>query len=557
MNYASLSKPFLYPSQLKYRLGLAKKRLTHYPVDSMNFIMMDLERPRLRSRHAHWCTYDLTGRMLQFYSLAEGVDGEHIEVLNELFERIMNNRHKSGVFGNAFEYTGESPEKATYIGTHFMSGLVNYYELTGDMRALNAAQACAEFLFAKGDAFYAEMANPFGPHKMSCWIAEGFAELYKQTQKEVYLDAVRRIASECMGQLQGAHSHGYMTTLRGILKAAIYAEDAELAEFVRVRRQEIIDRGCMYPNGDISEMFPESPRNEGCSIADWIMLNLLYGFYFDDSSAYELAEYSLWNALYFNQFVTGGFGHRYFGEHGYKTYIEEAWWCCTENCGMCLTETARHAVTMKNGLLKLNFLIPGQYTIKTPSGEIRVCVTTKYPTNAETIIRVEGTQDDMELRIPSCIRAASCRRVNNPLGYTLYLDGKMGHYTEIRNDRMVVKYGPLVIAPMMYHWDLMTAVEQENTVPEGYCHEALKGRDFKLALTDPDENGFYRLKHDPLPEWSIFEEGEMAGISGGEAASAYIPVVFPDGTKKELFFQPLCSATSNLTLMDIVSDFTI
>lgn len=24
----------------------------------------------------------------------------------------------------------------------------------------------------------------------------------------------------------------------------------------------------------------------------------------------------------------------------------------------------------------------------------------------------------------------------------------------------------------------------------------------------------------------------MTGISGGEAASAYIPVVFPDGTKK-------------------------
>ena len=60
----SLSKPLLYDSQLKARLGLAKKRLESYPLHSMNFVMMDLERPRLRTRHAHWCTYDLMGRTL-------------------------------------------------------------------------------------------------------------------------------------------------------------------------------------------------------------------------------------------------------------------------------------------------------------------------------------------------------------------------------------------------------------------------------------------------------------------------------------------------------------
>ena len=58
----SLGKPFLFDSQLKYRLNLAKKRLESYPLDNMNFVMMDLERPLLRTRHAHMCTYDLTGR---------------------------------------------------------------------------------------------------------------------------------------------------------------------------------------------------------------------------------------------------------------------------------------------------------------------------------------------------------------------------------------------------------------------------------------------------------------------------------------------------------------
>lgn len=71
----ALAKPYLYDSQLKYRLNLAKKRLENYPLDSMNFVMMDLERPRLRSRHADICTYDLTGRTLNFYACTEGIDG--------------------------------------------------------------------------------------------------------------------------------------------------------------------------------------------------------------------------------------------------------------------------------------------------------------------------------------------------------------------------------------------------------------------------------------------------------------------------------------------------
>jgi len=217
--------------------------------------------------------------------------------------------------------------------------------------------------------------------------------------------------------MQGAHSHGYLTTLRGILKAGVLAGDEELIQFVKERRQEILDKGCVYPNGDISEAFPRvSARNEGCSIADWIMLNLLYAHYFDEDEAYEMVDHSLWNALYFNQFVTGGFGHRYFGKNGYRTYIEEAWWCCTQNSGMALSEVARHVVTMKDGRLKLNFFIPGEYTVPT-------------------------------------------------------------------------------------------------------------------------------------------EKGEMAGISGGEAATAHVQVILPNRKKAEIVFQPLCSATTNLCLMDIVSDF--
>ena len=554
MTCSALAKPFLFDSQLKYRLGLAKKRLEHYPVDSMNFMMMDLERPRLRSRHADWCTYDLTGRTLFFYSRADGIDGEHIARLPELYGRIMNNRRPSGAFGNRLERTDKSPEESDYFGTHFISGLVSYYDLTGDMRALNAAQESAQFLLDRWDAVKKRMTGT-GPNAMECWITEPFAELYRVTKEEKYLDVVRSITKECVGAMEKAHSHGYLTTLRGIIKAAIYADDRELAEFVRVRRQEILEKGGVLPNGDISEMFPISFRNEGCSIADWIMLNLYYAHYYNDAQAYAEAEHALWNALYFNQFVTGGFGQRYLSRHGYRTYVEEAWWCCTPNAGTCMAELARQVVTVRNGELKLNFLIPGRYTVQTPEGEVVVTVTTGYPTKARTIVTVTGTKEEINVRVPACVKAYTCRRVETGCGYELHLDGKLGHTVEKKGDRYIVQYGPLVIAPMIYMWGDNKTDLAGSTVPTGYAHDSLLSSNAALAVGAPDEDGLYHFPHDPFPDWQVFEEGEMAGISGGEAASAHVPVVMPDGQRLELFMQPLCGATSNLTLMDIPVSF--
>ena len=83
------AKPKLSNSQLSFRIGLARKRTALYPMDSMDFILMDLERPDLSSRHAHWCTGDLSGRTLEFLSCAEGIDGKNDERLAELFDRVL------------------------------------------------------------------------------------------------------------------------------------------------------------------------------------------------------------------------------------------------------------------------------------------------------------------------------------------------------------------------------------------------------------------------------------------------------------------------------------
>ena len=140
----SLCQPSLAPSQLSFRLGLARTRSSAYPMDSMDFIMMDLERPEGCSRHAHWCTGDLTGRLLEFLSCAEQVDGKSDPRLDALFERILKQRRPSGLFSRYHDQATNASEEHFRAGSgRLFPGVIRYYELTGDDRALQAAEGLA------------------------------------------------------------------------------------------------------------------------------------------------------------------------------------------------------------------------------------------------------------------------------------------------------------------------------------------------------------------------------------------------------------------------------
>ena len=103
------AKPCLSQSQLSFRIGLARERTQKYPMDDMNFILMDLERPEQSSRHAHWCAGDLTGRTLEFLSTADGVDGVTDERLPEMFNRILNTQRLRCDTNTAFTVRRKPP----------------------------------------------------------------------------------------------------------------------------------------------------------------------------------------------------------------------------------------------------------------------------------------------------------------------------------------------------------------------------------------------------------------------------------------------------------------
>ena len=92
----------MYECPLLERLKLAKQGCRIYPMDDMDFIMADLERPESFQRHADQCTGDLTGRYLEFLASSMPLDGSDEERMHELFWRALKCKSSSGPIGRAF-----------------------------------------------------------------------------------------------------------------------------------------------------------------------------------------------------------------------------------------------------------------------------------------------------------------------------------------------------------------------------------------------------------------------------------------------------------------------
>ena len=549
----TLCRPALGASQLGFRLGLARLRTVAYPMDSLDFIMIDLERPEGSSRHASWCTGDLTGRLLEFLSVAEGVDGKSDPRLGTLFERILKQRRPSGLFSRYHERSSGPPEKHFLAGSgRLFPGLVRHFELTGDARALDAAAGLAARLWSVRDDWRKHLQTT-SCRVIEAWVSEPFARLYAIDHDPRWLEFCGMIREHLGPCDVPCHSHGYQSTLRGLQAAALATGDLSWNEKPEQSRRMIIERRFETADGSICESFPRSSRNEGCSIADWLMLNLNAGLILDDDAAYDKAERIFWNALSFNQWVTGGFGHRALKAGGYGMPLEEAWWCCVHEAGMALSEMARHVVTARGGTLRVNFLVAGRYTVPLADGkEAMVTIATDYPAKAEATIEAVGVTAGMKVRVrvPGCVRGATVRESRDDRKVRLTFRGRLGHRVEPWGTGVVLMYGPLVLVPASYGFGSEKLTEADRQAPAGYVAESLPaGVPTLVPGAIPDAEGFLPLEAGPLPEWSYWDEGPRSPtwVAG---AAATVPVRLADGKTVPLRFTPMGYNTSCLALFE-------
>ena len=560
---AALCKPLLAASQLSFRIGLARTRTASYPMDSLDFVMIDLERPAGRSRHAHWCAGDLTGRLLEFLSCAEGVDGKSDPRLAALMDRIWKQRRPSGMIGRYAPTRPDVPPENDSLqsggATRLFPGLLRYYDLTGDSRALEAAHGLAERLWMVRDEWRRMLKSPGGDHGFFTWVSEGFARLYPFDKDPRWLDFCGMIRDSVPICTTSCSAHAMMSTLRGLQVAAIVTGDLVWNEKPEQNRRLVIENRFETADGCTPECFPHSSRNEGCSIADWLMLNLGAGLILGDDAAYDKAERILWNALAFNQLITGCFGHRPMAGNGYGLIgMEEAWWCCLHNGGMAMSEYARHTVTFRDGGLRVNFLTPGVFQVPLPGGRwVSVRIATRYPARAEATIDVENLPAGVavKVRVPSCVRGAQVKQTRAGEKLQIAFRGELGHRIEQCHPGVIVTYGPLVLIPAVWSGPLANPQGAgDAAAPAGYIPKSMPAGVPAIQLdSQPDGDGFVHLPtcppERPLPEWSYFDEGPGAP-TWVEGSAVEVRLKFPSGDVRPVRFTPMCYNTSNLSLFE-------
>ncbi len=552
----SLSKPLLAPSQLSFRIGLARTRMSSYPCNTMDFIMMDLEQPENKIRKASNATGDLTGRLLEFLCCSEGVDGQNDPRLETLYENILKQQKPSGYVGRIQPpkddiFQGSAPSKVFH-------GLLRYYDLTGDPRALKAARGIAEILWSVRDLWKKGMQSEKGFNDIVTWVGDPFARLYGITKDQRWMEFCAMIRDN-VRPLEGrkTHSHGFLSTLRGLQVMALVTGDLSWNRLPEKYQKIIIEKHMGKPDGNIPEFFPDSSRNEGCSIADWMMLNLNQGLIAGDDPAYDKAERTFWNALAFNQLITGGFGHRGLAPNGYGVdNIHEAWWCCTQDSGMGMSEYARHTVTFRDNAIHVNFLTPGEFELPLPGDKwARITIKTTYPSRAEATIEAENVPENipLKIRIPSWVKNPQINQTRSGNRVKVAFRGDMGHRIEHTNPGVILTYGPLVLVPTRTV-KVGSAPASVPDVIQGYDPQAMPPDIPKIKLNTPaDANGFVKLPlcppERPLPPWNYWYEGpgsptwvEGAGVEAG--------LKFSDGKVIYTRFSPMCYTTSCLSLFE-------
>jgi DUF1680 family protein len=161
------------------------------------------------------------------------------------------------------------------------------------------------------------------------------------------------------------HTHGYLTTLRGVLLLYEYDKNEQHFDYVAKAYADLVASSDYTVLGSVKEYFGHmGERDEGCSTADFIRLSLHLYKITHHIDYLERAEFAICNALYYNQFFTGDFGshnvNRFVSGSG---IMSACWWCCSM-AGLRAMQIVRndYFTEVNNSSVKLNLYLDTEYS---------------------------------------------------------------------------------------------------------------------------------------------------------------------------------------------------
>ena len=379
------------------RLQKALQRISRDEVMDEEFIIQDALPDQKRIRIHQRFNGDISGRYLGLYAQAARFGSYREPRLRRHAERLFSVQNADGSFGYRIGTDVFFPK--IYGNGRMLLGLTQYYRLTGDPRALRAAHGLVGYYRSIHDGALAHE----DPRSQAFYfqVLDGLVSLYALEPSVELKRTINSIADAVWDKPQN-HAHSYLTALRSLA-------NWELIEPDPARRQWLFDRwedaqAGSTLDGSFTEVFPDKPRNEGCTIADWLGLHLRLWQLTGDDTMLDAAENIWLNALYTNQFENFGFGHRYYlgGKRalGYITEGTEAWWCCSYHGPLALLDLKRYLFTRsRENALQINFFA----NARLESGPLPISMETTYPDSGSVRLRALGDSSGevaLSIRLP-------------------------------------------------------------------------------------------------------------------------------------------------------------
>ena len=274
---------------------------------------------------------------------------------------------------------------------------MEYWVATADKSSLDVARRLGNYYHRTLARWVSPEARAHERNMFFCQGLEGMVALFRATGEQRYLEVAEAMAS-AMRPLPWWHSHGYMSALRGALDLYDVTGNSGLLDFVQARCAEIT-RNHLMPDGTPPGSFPGLFRDEGCSTADWLRLQLHLGIITGDARYFDAAETALLNGLFGNQSCHGGFCHHQFTSTsdpdwrletattdssaagirldnsfrlGYTGLGVDAWWCCAYHGPLAIYHAIRHTFGRDDHAVFVNLPVAARAIIEHSTGTVEI-----------------------------------------------------------------------------------------------------------------------------------------------------------------------------------------
>ncbi len=378
-----------------------------------DFIVADVAlRPDYPRRFANY-SGDLSGRYVgAFACMPKSDDSQH---LAGVVDEILTYQKPDGRFGStdlefAPDAIGLDHMALLWGNGRLLVGLLEYHAATSDPKVLEAARRSGDFLAAASEGCMSESVvkhvNDLGAAGMICLsqLIEPFAMLAEATGDTAYIDDAKAILPWFPQERGAQHTHGYLTTLRGLVDLSEASKDPQYLDLAKRLYDDLVASPDLLVYGGVREYFgTKYDRDEGCSEADFIRLSLQLWRATGEINYLERAEWCLLNQFYDGQYATGDFGHRVFFSQGVAPSLGQgrAWWCCTMHGLRAFRDITDAIITDDAGVLKVNLFLGAHWS----DGSRTVTLESTSPAYLLTVDQAPQEGLRVAIRRPSWVTA--------------------------------------------------------------------------------------------------------------------------------------------------------